>query len=417
MAGTFQSTRPMRGATRTDTGQRACTRVSIHAPHAGRDPRPPQGRYHKEVSIHAPHAGRDFGIFPVNVHPRTFQSTRPMRGATNGDLTHVETEEFQSTRPMRGATQSFCLMYPPPLFQSTRPMRGATGALCTLKRRFAVSIHAPHAGRDGVGRGRRYSCRVSIHAPHAGRDVTERLERLKEQGFNPRAPCGARRVPMNSGSCRMQFQSTRPMRGATGVGRGRRYSCRVSIHAPHAGRDWLVCHWSRRTASFNPRAPCGARLGSFPAPPIALSFQSTRPMRGATAACSPLPSAILFQSTRPMRGATKHLRHPWRVMRSFNPRAPCGARPLALVRISADTRFNPRAPCGARRENANRRQAQEGFNPRAPCGARRRSLDSVAGAKSFNPRAPCGARLMVRGRPPPCFPFQSTRPMRGATDC
>ena len=56
----FQSTRPMRGATRYVRGnqERTCY-ISIHAPHAGRDfgdSLPIEGL---TISIHAPHAGRD----------------------------------------------------------------------------------------------------------------------------------------------------------------------------------------------------------------------------------------------------------------------------------------------------------------------------------------------------------------------
>ena len=42
----------------------------------------------------------------------------------------------------------------------------------------------------------------------------------------------------------------------------------VSIHAPHAGRDHVRATQISATASFNPRAPCGARLGDIPKPPI-----------------------------------------------------------------------------------------------------------------------------------------------------
>ena len=34
------------------------------------------------ISIHAPHAGRDETVTPGRKHLFTFQSTRPMRGAT-----------------------------------------------------------------------------------------------------------------------------------------------------------------------------------------------------------------------------------------------------------------------------------------------------------------------------------------------
>jgi len=146
------------------------------------------------VSIHAPHAGRDARQFGR----------------------HLPRREFQSTRPMRGATISVACV-----------QAGAE-----------VSIHAPHAGRDSRKGGSMTIATVSIHAPHAGRDPAGPTGATGPQGFNPRAPCGARlgyNVPMSR-------------------------CMRVSIHAPHAGRDpgpWTLTH-------------------------IAGMFQSTRPMRGAT---------------------------------------------------------------------------------------------------------------------------------------
>ena len=56
------------------------------------------------------------------------------------------------------------------------------------------------------------------------------------------------------------------------------------------------------------------------------------------------------------------------------------------------------------------------FNPRAPCGARpcRRYVLSVY-PSDFNPRAPCGARRAVSASLRLLPPFQSTRPVWGAT--
>ena len=195
--------------------------ISIHAPHTGRDvwasgirctttyfnPRAPYGarlpfigRFIRPgpISIHAPHTGRD----------RVYDGTVLVFG------------KFQSTRPIRGATVAVQeSRYGVFLFQSTRPIRGATlGAfrLCNV---------------------RRY--------------------------FNPRAPYGAR----PDCSCRRYapafrtFQSTRPIRGATS------FRCllsgiviKISIHAPHTGRD---------------PSPASELLQR-------LLFQSTRPIRGAT---------------------------------------------------------------------------------------------------------------------------------------
>ena len=145
--------------------------------------------------------------------------------------------------------------------------------------------------------------------------------------FNPRAPCGARPRTTPSRRHRRCFNPRAPC-GARPAALGLRHSgLQVSIHAPRAGRD-------------------------LPAPTVCVStcpFQSTRPVRGATPPCRRRP---------PRR-------------RSFNPRAPCGARRSSNLRPGARARFNPRAPCGARPWAATSRGAPTSFNPRAPCGARR----------------------------------------------
>ena len=79
------------------------------------------------------------------------------------------------------------------IFQSTRPMRGAT------------------RGRATAAPDLRY--------------------------FNPRAPCGARPKYGTDTDYDIKFQSTRPMRGATPCCSSQFRPCRISIHAPHAGRD------------------------------------------------------------------------------------------------------------------------------------------------------------------------------------
>ena len=123
--------------------------------------------------------------------------------------------------------------------------------------------------------------------------------------FNPRSPCGERHelVPIRTVDIRisihaplagsdhaqdnqlnqkLQFQSTLPLRGATGV------FCRKS--------------WCRY--DFNPRSPCGERR-VIPEK----SFKAT-----------------LFQSTLPLRGATSFHGGPPRSPAYFNPRSPCGER-------------------------------------------------------------------------------------------
>ena len=104
------------------------------------------------------------------------------------------------------------------------------------------------------------------------------------RNFNPRAPRGARPTLRRCWEGRTVFQSTRPARGATFRHKGCPAIFRITSHAPRDGRDHV-------------------RQSSLKA---AEEFQSTRPARGATT------------------GAVRPLAAPW----YFNPRAPCGARPL-----------------------------------------------------------------------------------------
>ena len=240
----------------------------------------------------------------VSKPPLEFQSTRPMRGATSQSRTVRIRYRFQSTRPMRGATSCACGWVDLPTgFQSTRPMRGATistianalgiaisihaphaGRDCTLMREIQtenISIHAPHAGRDLSFPKCTSTLYISIHAPHAGRDAPtackigqadyfnprascgarpkRRSKKYANQHFNPRAPCGARLTFLVRLMANLTFQSTRPMRGATAFRRLSASDLFISIHAPHAGRDFGDCCFSLRRMDFNPRAPCGAR--------------------------------------------------------------------------------------------------------------------------------------------------------------
>ena len=214
---TFQSTRPMRGATILHEDCKGTDFISIHAPHAGRDAcRCATGRT-RTISIHAPHAGRDLNKARRLVRWQLISIHAPHAG-----------------RDLLSHSGVACACR----FQSTRPMRGATVSALAYDLYLIISIHAPHAGRD------------------------------------PRRVCRS----IGTGP----FQSTRPMRGATKQ-KGNGYLIDdISIHAPHAGRDCRPGALPICTPYFNPRAPCGARprtkLPNVPKP----KFQSTRPMRGAT---------------------------------------------------------------------------------------------------------------------------------------
>ena len=78
-------------------------------------------------------------------------------------------------------------------FQSTLPMRGATNPLITLDWGNLISIHAPHAGSDVSDSSINQVDNISIHAPHAGSDASLSICSCKYTHFNPRSPCGERR--------------------------------------------------------------------------------------------------------------------------------------------------------------------------------------------------------------------------------
>ena len=191
------------------------------------------------------------------------------------------------------------------VFQSTRPLRGATSILQPSVSAVSISIHAPLAGRDVLGT----------------------INGQKIIYFNPRAPCGARPQTASIAPFIVIFQSTRPLRGATTNRFPLCYYYIISIHAPLAGRDaagaYLIYF---RNDNFNPRAPCGARPTSSRSCNASSTFQSTRPLRGATA------------STRSTLALSSH----------FNPRAPCGARHKSYQTYQFSAYISIHAPLAGR---------------------------------------------------------------------
>ncbi len=101
------------------------------------------------ISIHAPHAGRDPRLSLHHMYPPRFQSTRPMRGATSCLLVLVSISLYFNPRAPCGARRKEVGEAVETLqFQSTRPMRGATFIRTVPNLVYDISIHAPHAGRD-----------------------------------------------------------------------------------------------------------------------------------------------------------------------------------------------------------------------------------------------------------------------------
>ena len=152
---------------------------------------------------------------------------------------------------------------------------------------------------------RKMSLSISIHAPLAGCDHNSKSRKTRRRYFNPRTPCGVRRAGARTGSSATIFQSTRPLRGATCSGHaGISLVALISIHAPLAGRDDRAAQRCR-DCWISIHAPLAGRDSAGLIFRLSLpSFQSTRPLRGATTLLLFSSPMMAFQSTRPLRGAT-----------------------------------------------------------------------------------------------------------------
>ena len=127
------------------------------------------------------------------------------------------------------------------IFQSTLPMRGATLGLQVYVYHLDISIHAPHAGSDLELLSIIFSpLRFQSTLPMRGATGISMIKLNVKGYFNPRSPCGERRVRFNGHTSTRKFQSTLPMRGATKAKRRNGRFLSISIHAPHAGSDSLV---------------------------------------------------------------------------------------------------------------------------------------------------------------------------------
>ena len=169
--------------------------------------------------------------------------------------------------------------------------------------------------------------------------------------FNPRAPCGARH----------RYDSWTVRRN-------------ISIHVPRAGHDQCYRCSDPGGKDFNPRAPCGARPEDNPEIWEDLKFQSTCPVRGTTTFVNKRASILKISIHVPRAGHDKLSSFFHCIILYFNPRAPCGARPVWATIAPLRGRISIHVPRAGHDANANVTALKSGhFNPRAPCGARRRN--------------------------------------------
>ena len=242
-----------------------------------------------------------------------------------------------------------------------RPVRHGERHLCA-----AISIHAPLAGCDLPQDAPVIFEGISIHAPLAGCDAALRVDSCMCSNFNPRTPCGVRPADLPKAHAEAQFQSTHPLRGATLVsppallalcisihaplagcdppGLPGQAVGEISIHAPLAGCDVAAFHASARDADFNPRTPCGVRLPALTDQAVMARFQSTHPLRGATALLKEIEQGFAISIHAPLAGCDDELRVKKHDPVYFNPRTPCGVRPACSKRKADILKFQSTHP-------------------------------------------------------------------------
>ena len=298
--------------------------------------------------------------------------------------------EFQSTPPVWGATHYYRELAKYMTFQSTPPVWGATGGQRHRLGTVPISIHAPRVGGDTsrppthrsawkfqstppVWGATHWGCLLRPATPHfnprppcGGRRLMDYPEGPAEEHFNPRPPCGGRRSLESQNRACPLFQSTPPVWGATRGHVDDVVLLHISIHAPRVGGDHFPTANAYKSKDFNPRPPCGGR---HTRPGLVLGapgFQSTPPVWGATPQMTQRAADELFQSTPPVWGATRirPLEVAWMTISIHAPRV--GGDDGQKENGDGTSNFNPRPPCGGRHGGAEDRHTAGGISIHAP---------------------------------------------------
>ena len=215
---------------------------------------------------------------------------------------------------------------------------------------------------------------------------------------------------------------------------------RFSIHAPRVGSDAKARPQAKKSCYFNPRSPCGERLGMEQPDSPLFGFQSTLPVWGATDTWIWPYGAPDISIHAPRVGSdprpTMRSRSTW----NFNPRSPCGERPCLVSVILYCCIFQSTLPVWGATIGGQEavhlalisihapRVGSDGrvfrfmpsvtvFQSTLPVwGATPQRTAPRPRRKNFNPRSPCGERPANAVQAVLAGQFQSTLPVWGATD-
>ena len=168
-----------------------------------------------------------------------------------------------------------------------------------------------------------------------------------DSNFNPRSPYGERLAKDAAQVIHAKFQSTLPVRGATGS----------KAQAQSIFR-------------FQSTLPVRGATPAFYICDLVSGFQSTLPVRGATVHLSVDGGAGSISIHAPRTGSDLFWLNNYPFSCNFNPRSPYGERHGFGLSPSSMSYFNPRSPYGERPPGSGRRWNRVYFNPRSPYGER-----------------------------------------------
>ena len=235
--------------------------ISIHTPLAGSDGTArPWSRPCGNFNPHSPCGERQYAYRHPSVKVEISIHT-PLAGSDEaGAAVLVKADVISIHTPLAGSDSLLCGRYQYNKFQSTLPLRGATQIITIYTSQEKISIHTPLAGSDRPLSHSSFRTRYfNPHSPCGERRVpltyascicqfqstlplrgATRLQKqsgmtIKISIHTPLAGSDRRTLPFGVGGSK--FQSTLPLRGATHVEGACEDVHVISIHTPLAGSD------------------------------------------------------------------------------------------------------------------------------------------------------------------------------------
>ena len=216
-----------------------------------------------------------------------------------------------------------------------------------------------------------FTDKISIHTPHAGSDFATDLPPLHKYYFNPHSPCGERLAHLLEKVNTFLFQSTLPMRGATGTSTSK-------INHP---------------ADFNPHSPCGERHHKTVSRIQLSEISIHTPHAGSDRQFRKMQRLICISIHTPHAGSDSNLLPSLDRFSNFNPHSPCGERRFTSGIVHSCFVISIHTPhAGSDRWAVGVRHCRSHFNPHSPCGERLRCPYNLFKLADFNPHSPCGER-------------------------